>query len=538
MSLTRTISAAALSMTLLAAPLFSGQTEAKTDNYKHRYKSVQLLAINDFHGKLNVTRTLKDENNEVLGTAGGADYLAAYLREREQENKNTLMLHNGDMVGASPPVSALLQDEPTIEYLNMLGFDVGTLGNHSFDEGTEEMLRLINGGYHEETGDFAGADFPYTAANVLDKETGEPILPPYVIKKVNGMPIGFIGVVTTETPSIVIPEGVENVEFIDEAEAINKAAAELKAQGVEAIVVMAHVPGSSNMDSSGAEGELVDLANAVDDEVDIIYGGHNHAYMDSTVDGKLLVQSYSYGTAFSDVDLLIDPKTKDIVQKEAEIVTTFHEGIEPAQDVQEFVASYEEQVAPLVEQVVATADEPLTRVQDDSGESPLGNLIADAQRATMETDFAFMNPGGVRDDINAGDITWGELYNVQPFNNTLVEMTLTGEQIYRLLEQQWQDDGDVNILQVSGLNFTWDADAPVGDKIVSVTTEDGTELDPDATYSVTVNSFMASGGDDFTVLTEADDQVTGPVDLDALVDYLEALDGPVTAPATDRIDVQ
>ncbi len=303
MSLLKTLSAAALSVTLLAAPLFSGHTEAKTDNYKHRYKSVQLLAINDFHGKLNVTRTIKDENGNVIGTAGGADYLAAYLREHEEENKkNTLMLHNGDMVGASPPVSALLQDEPTIQYLNMLGFDIGTLGNHEFDEGTEEMLRLINGGYHEETGYFEGANFPYTAANVLDKETGEPILPPYVVKKVNGMPIGFIGVVTTETPSIVIPEGVANVEFIDEAEAINKAAAELKEQGVEAIVVMSHVPGSSNTDGSGAGGELVDMANAVDDEIDIIYGGHNHAYTNTLVDGKLLVQSYSYGTAFSDVD--------------------------------------------------------------------------------------------------------------------------------------------------------------------------------------------------------------------------------------------
>ncbi len=236
---------------------------------------------------------------------------------------------------------------------------------------------------------------------------------------------------------------------------------------------------------------------------------------------------------------LIDPKTKDIVHKEAEIVTTFHEGIEPAKDVQEFVASYEQQVAPLVEQVVATAAQPLTREQDDSGESPLGNLIADAQRATMETDFAFMNPGGVRDNIDAGDITWGELYNVQPFNNTLVEMTLTGDQIYRLLEQQWKED-DADILQVSGLTYTWDASAPIGEKVVpgSVATEDGTAIDPAAAYSVTVNSFMAAGGDGFTVLTEADDQVTGPVDLDALVDYLEALDGPVTAPATDRIDVQ
>jgi 5'-nucleotidase len=279
--------------------------------------------------------------------AGRADYLAAYLKQREAENKNTLLVQAGDMVGASPPASALLQDEPAIEILNKLGFDIGTVGNHEFDEGVKELLRLINGGTHEETGNFAGADFPWVAANVIEQKTGESILPPYKILKVNGMHIGFIGVVTTETPTIVVPSGVEGLTFSDEVEAINRNVAELKKQGVRSIVVLAHNPGTSGVNGENPTGMLVDIANKVDDEVDIIFGGHNHAYMNATIDNKLVVQSYSYGTAFSDVDIEIDPKTKDIVTKRAEIVTTFQEGIKPDPEIAGMVAKYEATVEPV-----------------------------------------------------------------------------------------------------------------------------------------------------------------------------------------------
>ncbi|WP_281281401.1 bifunctional metallophosphatase/5'-nucleotidase [Pseudalkalibacillus caeni] len=504
----------------------------ENDNFKHRYIPVQLLGINDFHGQINTTRTIGGQK------AGGAEYLAAYLKQREAENKNTLLVNAGDSVGASAPASALLQDEPTIEIFNELGFDVGTVGNHEFDEGVDEMLRLIYGGAHDTTGNFEGADFPYTAANVISKETGKPILPPYVIKKVNGMPIGFIGVVTTETPSIVIPSGVKDVEFIDEAEAVNKAAEELKARGIEAIVVLSHVPGESGIDGSHASGEVIDMANKVDDEVDVIFGGHNHGFINTVVDNKLIVQSYSYGTAFSDVDLMIDPKTKDIVEKEAEIVTTFHDGIEPDARVLEMVMNYEEEVGPLIEETVGVASEPITRdeLEENGGETPLGNLIADAQRDAMGTDFAFMNPGGIRANIDEGTITWGELYTVQPFNNTLVSMNLTGDQIKQLLEQQWRD-GSEKILQISGLTYTWDPSADIGDKVVSIKKGEN-EIEPNEVYSVTVNSFLSSGGDGFTVLTEGTEQTTGPVDLDALVDYIEQMEQPISGPTDDRIKMK
>ncbi|KYD30648.1 5'-nucleotidase [Geobacillus sp. B4113_201601] len=528
----RMLSALAAAAVLAATPVGAagnGKSKGKPPASSHRYIEVQLLGINDFHGQLNVTR--KVGGREV----GRADYLAAYLKQREAENKNTLLVHAGDAVGASPPVSALLQDEPTIEVLNKLGFDVGTLGNHEFDEGVAEMLRLIHGGYHPATGDFAGADFPYVSANVIDKETKQPILPPYVIKRVNGMPIGFIGVTLTDTPSIVTPSGVAGVEFIDEATAINKAVRELKKKGVRTIVVLAHNPGASNPDGTNASGEIVDIAKTVDDEVDVIFAGHNHAYLNAVVDGKLLVQSYSYGTAFSDVDLKIDPRTKDVVAKQAEIVTTYHDGITPDPEIRALVEKYEAKVAPLVNQVVGTAAETITDEQNASGESALGNLIADAQRAAMNTDFAFMNPGGIRADIEQGEVTWGELYNVQPFNNQLVKMTLTGAQIRELLNQQWQPT-KTRMLQISGLRYTWSASRPAGNKVVDIQLPDGTPLNPNGEYTVTVNSFLADGGDGFTVLTQGTNREVGPVDLDALVSYIRGLAQPFSARMEGRIN--
>jgi 5'-nucleotidase len=502
--------------------------QRKEDAHPHRYMDVQLLGINDFHGQLEVTRN-------VGGRAvGRADYLAAYLKQREAENKNTLLVHAGDAVGASSPVSALLQDEPTIEFLNKLDFDVGVPGNHEFDEGVDEMLRLIYGGAHPKTGYFRGANFPYVSANVIDKKTGKPILPPYVIKKVKGIPIGFIGVTLSDTPSIVIPSGVAGVTFTDEAEAINEAVKHLKRRGVRAIVVLAHNPGVSNKDGSNASGEIVEIAKTVDDEVDVIFAGHNHAYLNAEVDGKLLVQSYSYGTAFSDVDVKIDRRTKDIVTKKAEIVTTYQDSIKPDPEITKFIDKYEAKVAPIINQVVGTAKTTITNVQNASGESALGNLIADAQRAAMKTDFAFMNPGGIRANIEQGEVTWGELYNVQPFSNQLVKMTLTGEQIRKLLNQQWQSN-QTRMLQISGLTYTWDASKPIGDKVVDIYLPNGAKLDPNAEYTVTVNSFLADGGDNFTVLKEGKNREVGPVDLDALIHYIQQLPQPFDAQIEGRI---
>jgi 2',3'-cyclic-nucleotide 2'-phosphodiesterase (5'-nucleotidase family) len=484
--------------------------------------SVQLLGINDFHGQINTTKMIGGK------PAGGAAYLGAYLRKHEAENpENTLMVHAGDAVGASAPASALLQDEPTIEIFNALGFDVGTLGNHEFDEGVDEMKRLIFGGEHEATGDFGGADFPYVAANVVDEKTKRPILEPYVVQEVGGVKVGFIGVVYSDTPDIVIPSGVKGISFTDETEAINKYAVELKEKGIESIVVLAHNPAYSDADGKNAVGELIDIAKNADDEVDVLYAGHNHAFTNTTVDNKLIVQSYASGTAFSDIDLLINKKTGDIVKKSAEVITTFHEGIKPDAEIETMVNGAYDKVKDQLNKVIGQAPNGISADANENGEVPMGNLIADSMIAQTGTDFAFMNPGGIRAAIDTGDITWEDAFTVQPFGNDLVTMDLTGAQVIELLNQQWVT-GREKILQIAGLKVTYTSKEVEPGKfegqVKDVLLADGTtKIDPNATYSVTVNNFMAGGGDGYTVLLDGANKQVDITDLDALIKHIETL---------------
>ncbi|WP_370221433.1 bifunctional UDP-sugar hydrolase/5'-nucleotidase [Cytobacillus sp.] len=506
---------------------YHGHVEERTEA---PYKQIQLLGINDFHGQLNVTRQVNGR------PAGRADYLAAYLRQRASENENTIMLHAGDMIGASPPVSALLRDEPTIEFLNKMGFDIGTIGNHEFDRGSEELLRLLSGSSPSAAKDYSGSQFPWIASNVISQKSGKPFLPPYKIVNVSGIPIGFIGVIMKETPALSAPDSMKELIFIDEAEAINKYTRELKKQGVRAIVVLAHVPGKSKLNGEHARGQLIELAHQVDDEVDIMFGGHSHDYLNSVVDGKLLVQAYSYGTAFSDVDIEIDPQTKDIVRKHAEIVNVFQENIQPASDITRMIERYERKVESTVNRYIGTAAISITAEQNRSGESALGNLIANSQRTAMNTDLAFINPGGIRADIDAGRVTWGNLFVVLPFSNQLVKMNLTGSQIRDVLKQQWKPN-TTRILQISGLTYTWDDSKPRGEKINDIYLSDGTLLDPSKNYSVAVNTYLADGGDNFTVFRKGTNRVTGPSDIDALVDYIQNLAQPFSSAIDGRIKI-
>ncbi|KON85525.1 5'-nucleotidase [Sporosarcina globispora] len=534
----------ALLFSCLGMPLYSWQSSEKDqwdqqglsedyhghvdDRTEAPYKQIQLLGINDFHGQLNVTRQVNDR------PAGRADFLAAYLRRRSAENENTILLHVGDMIGASPPVSALLQDEPTIEFLNKMGFDIGTIGNHEFDRGSDELLHLLSGGSPSAAKNYSGTRFPWVAANVISQKSDKPILPPYKILNVSGIPIGFIGVIMKDTPAISAPNSVKGLIFADEVETINKYARVLKKQGVRAMVVLAHVPGKSKPNGEQARGQLIDLAHKADDEVDIIFGGHSHAYLNSVVDGKLLVQAYSYGTAFSDVDIEIDPRTKDIVRKHAEIVNVFQEDIQPADDITKLIKRYEKKVEPIVNIYIGTAAIPITAERNKSGESALGNLIADSQRAAMATDFAFINPGGIRADIDAGRITWGNLYVILPFSNQLVKLNLSGSQIREILNQQWQPN-TTRILQISGFAYSWDDRQPAGEKIKEIYLPYGTKLDPNKNYSVAVNTYLADGGDNFAAFRKGTDRVTGPSDIDALVNYIRNSPQPFSSVINGRI---
>lgn len=492
-----------------------GPTKQKAKQVSNQPLKLQLLGINDFHGQL-------DTYNSTLN-AGGIEYLAAYLKQREAQNPNTLLIHDGDVVGASSPISGLLQDEPTIAFLNELGFDIGTVGNHEFDEGVVEMKRLIYGGSHPKTvgkyGRFEGANFPYISANVVDAVTNEPILPPYYIKKVEGVPIGFIGVVTSDTPTMVTPSAVAGVKFTDEAKAINKYAAILKAKGVKTIIVLAHDSSTSKKDGSKPGGRLVDIAKKVDDEVDVMYGAHNHAYTNTIVDGKLLVQSYSYGTAFSDVNLIIDPKTKNVKSKKAEIVTTYRDRITPDAHIKQMLDVYLTDLGSILNKEIGTIPFVISKKVNASGESALGDLVADSMRAETGTDFAFTNPGGLRADLKAGEIIWKDLFEALPFGNKLVKMTVTGADIKTLLEQQW---GTVaRIMPISGLKVTYDDSRPVGNRIISMVKNDGTPIEANQSYTITVNSFIADGGDEFTSLTKMKNRQVEMGDTDALENYIK-----------------
>ncbi|OME81476.1 hypothetical protein BK120_17705 [Paenibacillus sp. FSL A5-0031] len=481
--------------------------------------SVQLLGINDFHGQLDYKKDVKDAAGKVVSTLGGADYLATYLKQREALNPNTLLVHAGDAVGASAPVSAMLQDEPTIDFLNRLGFDIGTLGNHEFDAGAAEALRLINGGKNPKTGkDFAGANFPYVAANVVDAN-GKPLLDAYKVLEVGGVKVGFIGVVTNITPSVVKAESIKGLNFIEQAPAVNKAVKELQAKGVHTIVILAHDPFDGKADAP--TGEVVDLANNVDDDVDVIFAGHNHGGLNKMIDGKLVIEAFSYGTAFSDVDLVIDRATHNVISAKGEVVEVKREGVTPDAEIAQMIKSYQELNAPVMNAPVTKTDAAITRTTNASGESALGNLIADGMREVMKADFAFMNSGGIRNDLPQGNVTYGNMFSVQPFGNVLIKMTLTGAQMKELMNQQWSGTSP-KIGQISGFTYQYDDSKPDGQKIVEIKKADGTVLDDSAAYTIVVNDFMATGGDGYTVLLKGTNREAGPVDLDATITYINA----------------
>jgi 5'-nucleotidase len=497
---------------------------------------MKLLSINDFHGQISAGRKVSGKD------VGGAAILSSYIKAARAKVRYSLTVNAGDNVGASAPSSALLQDQPAIDFLNRLHIDVGTVGNHEFDEGLDELMRLLKGGCHPVSGCWDGANYPTLSANVVDKRTGKTILPPSMIINVAGARIGFVGVVLKDTPEIVIPSSVANLEFGDEVTAINNAVADFHDQGVHAIVVLIHQGGTQNTTTGEITGPIAKITAAIDDDVDVVVSGHSHTAINGTIDGKLVVQALSYSMAFDDIDLTIDRAKRDIVSKKATIVTTYAEGMTPDPEIAAMVKGYEDKVAPQVSRKVGVAADTIDREETPAGETELGNLIADAQRATMGTQFAFMNPGGIRAPIEAGEVTWGELYAVQPFGNDLTKMNLSGENVYAVLNQQWQTQSDGTIrtrfLQISGLSYTWNDANPIGQKVVEVRGADGQPIDRAATYSITVNIFLADGGDAFTVFRQGTNRVVGPNDLDALVSYIEKLPQPFNSTIQGRIDKQ
>jgi 5'-nucleotidase len=520
---------------------------------------VQILAVNDFHGNLEPPAG----SSGRIGTinAGGVEYLATHINQLRATNPNTVVVSAGDMIGASPLISALFHDEPSIEAFNLIGLDFNAVGNHEFDEGVTELLRMQSGGCHPvdgcQDGDpFAGARFKFLAANVVWRDTGKQIFPPVLVRHFGGKKIAFIGMTLEGTPTIVTPSGVAGVRFLDEADTVNYWVPRIKALGIEAIVVLIHeggFPSGGYNECPGISGPIVDIVNRMDDEVDLIISGHTHQAYNCVIDGRIVTSASSFGRIVTDIDLTMDKATGEIVSAQANNVIVTRD-VPLSAPLTALVDKYRALSAPLANRLIGSITNIITRTANGAGESALGDVIADAQLyATQPVGFgeavvAFMNPGGIRADLTYlqsgsegdGNVTYGEAFIVQPFGNSLVTMSLTGAQIDAVLEQQFDNPsvGQTRILQVSnGFSYTWSMSAPTGSKVdIASIMINGVPIDPSAVYRVTVNSFLADGGDNFTALIQGTDRLGGAVDLDALEAYFLAF-SPISPGPQNRITV-
>ncbi|MFF9286863.1 bifunctional metallophosphatase/5'-nucleotidase [Streptomyces griseosporeus] len=562
----------------------AGESHGKPGgHWPSRYQDVQLLSFNDLHGNLEppsgssgrVTELQADGTTKTID-AGGVEYLATHLREARQGKRYSITAAGGDMVGASPLISGLFHDEPTIEALNKLDLDVTSVGNHEFDEGAVELARLQHGGCHPTAGcytdeEFEGADFPYLAANVQNEKTGKPILKPYWVWRKDDVKIGFIGVTLEGTPGIVSADGVKGLVFKDEVETINKYAKVLQAQGVQSIVALIHeggFPASSsynyNCDAPGAgdgiSGPIVDIAKNITPAVDALVTGHTHtAYVCTIPDPagrpRMVTSAASFGRLYTDTTLTYDRWTGDISRtavKSANHVVT--RTVPKAADMTDLITKWNTLAAPIGNRPIGyiSADIPNTGT-----ESPMGDLIADAQLAYARTldpsaDLALMNPGGVRAGLtyaakgSEGDgvVTYAEGFTVQPFANTVNLQDFTGAQLIQALKEQVSGGNTAapKILQPSsGLTYTLDLTKTGADRVVTDTIKlNGAPIDPAAVYRVATNSFLAGGGDGFTTLGQGTNDLVGTDDLTALEQYLTANSSPtapIAPPVTNRITV-
>ncbi|MGJ5805911.1 bifunctional metallophosphatase/5'-nucleotidase [Streptomyces europaeiscabiei] len=569
-----------------AIPASAGETQShKPGKSKPRYQDVQLLSFNDLHGNLEppagssgrVTELHEDGTTTTIN-AGGVEYLATHLREARKANtKFSITAAAGDMVGASPLISGLFHDEPTIEALNGLDLDVTSVGNHEFDEGPKELRRLQKGGCHKADGcyvegkKFKGADFPYLAANVIEEKTGKPLLKPYWVWKKNGVKIGFIGVTLEDTPGVVSAEGVKGLKFKDEVETINKYAKELESQGVKSVVALIHeggLPASQSYnydcDSPGAgdgiSGPIVDIAKNITPKVDAVVTGHTHAAYACTINDpagqpRMVTSAASFGRLYTDTTLTYDRQTNDISRtavKSANHVVT--RTVAKAADMTALISRWNTLAAPIGNRTIGYISGDVPNV---GTETPMGDLIADAQywygkTLDPEVDLALMNPGGVRAPLTYaakgtegdGVVTYAEGFTVQPFSNTVNLQDFTGAQIIQVLKEQVSGSNTAApkvLLPSSGLTYTLDLTKAGADRVVVGTIKlNGVAIDPAATYRVATNSFLAGGGDGYPTLGQGTNDLVGADDLAALEQYMLAnssASSPIAPPAANRITI-
>lgn len=535
---------------------------------------LQLLAFNDYHGHVGAS-----EAGTVDGVpAGGGEYLSAKLNELRTGNAHSLTVAAGDLIGGSTAFSGLFHDEPSVESLNAMNLDVSGVGNHEFDEGVTELLRMQNGGCHPVDGcyfpsePYAGADFQWLAANVVNEVTGETPLPPYWIKDIDGVKVGFIGMTLEATDTLVAAAGIQGWDFLDEAETANALVPILNAQGVDAIVVLLHEGGSQTpppgaIDACvGISGPIVTINDALDPEIDVLVTGHTHLpynciLTDAAGQPRIVTSAYSFGRVVSEFDLVLDRRTNDVRRdmSSAQNHLVSRAALTPDPAVSAVIAKWQPLYAAAGTRPVGTITADIIRgsvlgVENRAIETPAGNLIADAQlwaTSPSGAQIAFMNPGGVRSDLrylqSAGEgdgvVTFGEAFTFQPFGNTLKTFPMTGAQIVSALQQQCQPAGSSRPFLHLGVSngFTYDLSKTIVAGTctsVSVTNVklNGVDLNPVASYMVTVNSFLSTGGDNFTTFnTIASPKLDGGNDLQALVNYLGTF-SPVAPPSINRVN--
>jgi 5'-nucleotidase len=452
--------AAAFAAALLVALLgLNAEAGRPGDVVREGTVELQLLGVNDFHGHLEPPEP----------GLGGAAWLGAWLdRTAGMHPGRTIRVHAGDMVGASPLVSSHFHDEPTIEATNRMDFDVGTLGNHEFDEGGAEALRLVR-----------RARYPYVAANTVTRDGGELVLPPYEIVERAGVKVGFIGVTTIDTPYFLLSEFARAYRWLDLSDSVNRWVPDLRGRGVEAIVVLAHA-GAFQEGPVAATGEIVDEARQMHDAVDVIVAGHTHSKLNLAVDGKLVIEALSYGVAFDRVRLTVNRRNGDVIEAAGRVLPTAHAGIAPDRELAALVEAYAEQVAPLADRVVGHAPHYLDHDTVD-------RMAVDAQRSFAGADIAFLNPGNTRADLDRGPITYAEAFEVHSYEHPVWRLRLPGAE---LLETMAVQPG----LLVSGPR----------------------DLDPDAVYTVAANGIVAER----PPFSGAVDRERLGTDLEALVAWL------------------
>jgi 5'-nucleotidase len=509
---------------------------------------INLVALNDFHGNLEPSKysyAPAGSDKKQTIQAGGIDVLKGALDSFRKEDKDLLFVAAGDLVGASPAMSSMFADEPSIEAMNRMGLVASSLGNHEFDQGSKELLRQQNGGCDSPrpgkacqlSKDFRGAGFTYLAANVVDQQTGKNLVPGWRVVDVKGVKIGLVGAVLKDTPSVAVASAVKGLSFLDEAEAINKVLPAMRAAGAQVFVVLIHEGGHTGeaFDKTycdGLEGPIVGIVKKLDPAIRLVITGHSHKGYLCKVDGRTVTQADAAGHLLSRIKMTVDAGSGRVDDIQVRNVVMAPGAFTPDAQMTAYLQDVRSRsTAELAKPVARIAAPSVLRKDSEAGESPLGGVIADAVAAAMRehgVQIGFMNPGGIRKDLETGAggvVSFGQAQAVLPFGNTLVMLDLTGAQLRSMLEQQWDRPAkDQYILQVSSsLSYAWDSTRPVGQRLVPGSLKvDGKPVEEGRTYRIVANNFLADGGDNFPALAKGVNRKdTGMRDLDALIAYLK-----------------